>query len=83
MQRLSPGDIVRHFKRETIATPGDDYLYRIITFAIHSETRERFVVYQALYGDRQTFIRPFDMFMSEVDKKKYPSIKQHWRFEKL
>ncbi|NFQ51285.1 DUF1653 domain-containing protein, partial [Clostridium botulinum] len=29
----------------------------------------------------KTFIRPYDMFMSKVDKEKYPDIKQKYRFE--
>ncbi|GAA0076429.1 hypothetical protein UT300005_08070 [Clostridium sp. CTA-5] len=62
----------RHFKGKE---------YEVIDIAIHSETRERFVVYKALYGDFNTFIRPYDMFMSKVDKNKYPGITQEYRFE--
>ncbi|MDR5587773.1 MULTISPECIES: DUF1653 domain-containing protein [Clostridium] len=64
--------IYRHFKGKE---------YEVIDMAIHSETREKFVVYKALYGDFKTFIRPYDMFMSKVDKEKYPDIKQKYRFE--
>ncbi|NFO04038.1 DUF1653 domain-containing protein [Clostridium botulinum] len=64
--------IYRHFKERE---------YEVIDIAIHSETREKFVVYKALYGDFKTFIRPYDMFMSKVDKEKYPDIKQKYRFE--
>ncbi len=80
--RLSPGDIVRHFKREFVPQTGTDYLYRILEFARHSETDENYVVYEALYGERDVYIRPYDMFMSEVDREKYPQVKQRWRFEK-
>lgn len=62
----------RHFKGKE---------YEVIDIAIHSETRERFVVYKALYGDFNTFIRPYDMFMSKVDKNKYPGVTQEYRFE--
>lgn len=75
------GDIVRHFKRETVAPGSDDYLYMIVGEATHSETRERYMVYSALYGDGAMFVRPLDMFMSEVDHGKYPQIKQKYRFE--
>ncbi|NFH69654.1 DUF1653 domain-containing protein [Clostridium botulinum] len=64
--------IYRHFKGRE---------YEVIDIAIHSETREKFVVYKALYGNFKTFIRPYDMFMSKVDKEKYPDIKQKYRFE--
>lgn len=81
--RLHPGDIVKHFKRETVDQNTNQYLYKILTFATHSETEEKLVVYQALYPPFKTCARPFDMFMSEVDRAKYPSIKQQYRFELL
>ncbi|NFS29878.1 DUF1653 domain-containing protein [Clostridium botulinum] len=72
MRREFKTGIYRHFKGRE---------YEVIDIAIHSETREKFVVYKALYGDFKTFIRPYDMFMSKVDKEKYPDIKQKYRFE--
>lgn len=64
--------IYKHFK-------GNYYLVENV--AIHSETREKYVVYRALYGDNGLYIRPYDMFTSKVDKEKYPDVKQEWRFE--
>ncbi len=77
------GDIVRHFKREWVTTDNSEYLYKILAFAQHTETGENLVIYQGLYAPFKICARPYDMFMSKVDKEKYPDIKQEYRFEKM
>lgn len=83
-RKFRPGDIVQHFKRETLTEEeliGSRYLYEIIGPVVHSETGEELMAYRSLYGDKRTYVRPLEMFMSEVDREKYPDIKQKYRFE--
>lgn len=77
------GDIVRHFKREWVSADTSEYLYKVLAVAHHTENGEKLMIYQALYAPFKICARPYDMFMSEVDREKYPDIKQKYRFEKV
>jgi hypothetical protein len=52
------GSTYRHYKGRN---------YRVLATATHSETKEAYVVYQALYEDQRTWVRPAEMFCEEVD----------------
>lgn len=64
--------VYKHFK-------GNYYILEEI--ATHSETGERYAVYRQLYDDCKLYVRPLDMFLSKVDKVKYPNVSQEYRFE--
>ncbi len=71
---IHEGKKYRHFK-------GGEY--QVLHIATHSETREAYVVYRALYGEGGVWVRPYEMFTSEVDHEKYPDVKQVYRFEEM
>lgn len=66
------GECYRHFK-------GDRY--QVLAIARHSETLEEMVVYEGLYGEHPVYVRPLSMFVSKVDKEKFPNVEQEYRFQ--
>ena len=72
MREVKINRIYKHFK-------GDYYLVEDI--AKYSETKEEMVLYRKLYDDGSLWVRPKDMFLSEVDHEKYPNVKQKYIFE--
>ena len=74
MREIKINRVYKHFK--------GNYYY-VIDVANHSETKEQYVVYRKLYDDYNLWIRPLDMFLSEVDHEKYPKVKQKYRFEEI
>ena len=74
------GGLYRHFKGFTA---------HVLNLAKHTETGETLVVYECTGtgngSDHKNgiYARPIDMFLSEVDRKKYPDVKQKYRFELL
>lgn len=67
------GRIYRHFKGK--------YCY-VKEIALSSETLEKQVVYQELYDESKTYVRPYDMFLEKIDKTRQDNItNQEYRFE--
>ena len=65
------GGIYRHFKGN---------LYKLLLVATDTETEKETAVYKSLIGGK-IWCRPMDMFLSPVDRKKYPYATQENRFE--
>ena len=72
MRKIKINGIYKHFK-------GDHYI--VIGIAKNCETTEDYIVYRELYENGNLWIRSKDSFLSEVDHKKYPQIKQKYKFE--
>ncbi len=68
MREVKKGQIYRHFKGT---------YHEVLAIAKHTETLEDLVIYT--HGD-QIWARPYSMFLSKVDKEKYPSVKEEYRF---
>lgn len=68
------GKKYRHFKGT---------IYIVTDIAVHTETNSLMVVYKDFNNPSLVWVRPLQMFLSEVDKDKYPNVKQEYRFEQL
>lgn len=75
MERIiKPLSKYRHFKGN---------VYTVLCTVMHTETNEQLVVYVDDSDSSKRYARPIDMFLSEVDKEKYPEITQQYRFEEV
>ena len=57
--RLPKKGIYRHFKGNR---------YEVVDFVKHSETTEIMVLYRALYGEGELWVRPLDMWDEEIER---------------
>ena len=72
MNKLILNRVYKHFK-------GDYYL--LVDIGKDSETLEDIVIYRKLYDDGSLWVRTKKSFLSEVDHKKHPEVKQKYKFE--
>lgn len=70
-RKLLRGAIYQHFKGEK---------YRVLEVAKHTETGEDLVIYQSMTDYNLFYARPLDMFLSDIDRDKYPDIDTRYRF---
>lgn len=79
-RELVPGSFWRHFKGG---------IYQLIGVATHTETKEELVIYQSMFNaagkpaDKHLCARPKEMFLSPVDRAKYPNADQPNRLMKI
>lgn len=80
-RQIQINGLYRHFKGN---------VYRTLGVAKHTETGEILVIYNLCLMCFNGFLddpscivyaRPLEMFLSEVDREKYPDAKQKYRFE--
>lgn len=71
MRKIRVGKTYKHFK---------GHIVEVIAIAKNTETMEDMVIYKHIEKG-EFWARPLSMFMSEVDSKKYPDVKQKYRFE--
>ena len=79
MREIKIGNVYKHFK---------DKYYIVVDIVNDCESNndleyKKIVIYKALYGEFLTWARPYEMFASEVDREKYPEVKQKYRFEEI
>lgn len=72
MKGVQVGKIYKHFKGNR---------YKVLCIAKHTETNEDMVIYQDINDESKIYARPYVMFVSKVDKNKYPNVDQQYRFE--
>ena len=82
MRKIDLSKRYRHFKGFEVT---------ILALGTHTETNEKMVIYScdSFNGkshekdENGIYVRPLDMFLSEVDRKKYPNANQQYRFEEI
>ena len=72
-QEITPNALFKHFKGG---------YFRIVGIALNTETNKEMVIYTH-EDTSQLYARPLEMFLSKVDKEKYPYTTQEYRFEAI
>lgn len=84
--RMRSQEVAQEYKEKMV---GKRYIhfkggiYIVTDIAVHSESASLMVIYKSFDKPSLTWARPLSMFLSEVDRNKYPNVKQEYRFEQL
>lgn len=78
--RPEVGSVVQHFKRVLLNRSNKDYLYEVVAYCLNATNDRECVIYRALYGNCELFVRDLEDFNSQVDKEKYPDSIQEYKF---
>lgn len=78
--RFQVDDIVVHFKREFADKQSNAYMYRILAFGRDTTTQRKVVVYQALYGSNEIWVRDYDEFVGEIDDATRARTGSSWKY---
>lgn len=80
-REIKVGKTYKHFK---------GHIYKVIAVAYDSENYNeenpklsKMIVYQNIEDEKMCWVRPYQLFNSLVDKEKYPSVTQEYRFEEI
>lgn len=85
-QRMRSQELAKEFKEKMVGKRYRHFkgnIYIVVEVAIHSETAEPMVIYKSGNDQSLVWTRPLDMFLSEVDREKYPDVQQKMRFEEI
>lgn len=70
----------KHFKEYK---DGNEMVYYVYDICEDTESGKIKVFYQAMYGDMKKYVRDLNMFLSPVDKNKYPLSVHEYRFRRM
>lgn len=84
MTRFMIGDIVSHFKHWMTDTTNDEYMYiyRITGIGFDATHDTEVIMYEPMYPcEYSVFTRTVEDFEGLVDRSKYPTSPQNYKFE--
>lgn len=84
--RMNSQEVAQRYKEQMVGNRYRHFkggIYIVTDIAVHSESASLMVIYKSFDNPSLTWARPLSMFLSEVDREKYPNVEQECRFEQL